>query len=117
MSATVESRILRGPDDHETFEWAPGKWFYGPRGTVTGMTVFTPTGHVKANWGDVIHHVARGLFFVGEVDWAVVRKTNARRRAAIAPRCELCGAFTNRGWHEDQICRPGKGCNRPGRPS
>jgi hypothetical protein len=112
VSAPIESRVLRGPDDLETFEWAPGKWFYGPGRDITGMTVFTPTGRVKANWGDTIHHVGRGLYFVGEVDWATARKANARRRAILAPRCEDCGAVTDRAWHEGQTCRTGKGCNR-----
>jgi hypothetical protein len=114
--APVESRILRGPDDHETFEWAPGKWSYGPGPDrpITGMKVFTPAGPVQAKWGDAIHRYSGGIYLVGEVDAAVARRAVASVRAMLAPRCEECGAFIDRDWHEDQTCRPGKGCDRPG---
>ncbi len=41
----------------EIFEWSPGKQFFGPAPEgepmpVTGYTVFTPHGRVKAEYGD-----------------------------------------------------------------
>lgn len=49
--------------------WADSKPFYGPRPTedakdypITGLTVFTPTGRVKAEFGDWVYRTPGGDF-------------------------------------------------------
>lgn len=54
---TVEAVQLTKDNGAEVFEWTPGKQFYGPGPDYApdGLTVFTPDGRVKANWGDYVY--------------------------------------------------------------
>ena len=99
------SYVLKGPDDRETFEAVPGKWFYAPGGAITGMTVFSRCGRVKAKWGDEIHYY-RGDWFVGPWTEEVARRAARRNRALLAFRCRICGRFLNQtDWFVDCCAR------------
>lgn len=58
------------------------------------------------------YHPTWEIEYLPEIDQGVARRAEQSNRAALQPHCHNCGAFTDRDWHEDQICRRGKGCRR-----
>lgn len=48
----------------------PGKPYFEPDGSWSGLSVFTPTGRVKAEFGDVIVRNSRGEFHVAKTTTA-----------------------------------------------
>lgn len=79
VQLTRENVLTEDRDD--VHEWVDGKLFFSPVGAepeaeietpwinspalrVTGLSVFTPGGKVKANWGDWIVRTRKGHFWV-----------------------------------------------------
>lgn len=60
----AERRLLTRESARELWEWIPGKAFYDPDGTISGLTVFTLAGRVKAGFGDWILSHEDGSFTV-----------------------------------------------------
>ncbi len=60
----AEVRVLTRENGRELFEWIAGKAYYEPDGSISGLTVFTPAGRVKAEFGDVIVRWLDGTFGV-----------------------------------------------------
>lgn len=58
----VEARQLTRENGAALWEWADSKPHYGPDGTVDGLTIWTPDGRVKANFGDWIVKGVDGSF-------------------------------------------------------
>lgn len=50
------------------WEWAPCKSFVEPNGSISGLSVFTAKGRVKAEFGDWIVRNFRGKFSVYKPD-------------------------------------------------
>lgn len=48
----------------QLFELVPGKFYWEPDGTVSGLSVSTPAGKVKAAFGDAIVRNAAGHYWV-----------------------------------------------------
>ena len=69
---TIDAVQLTPENGAQVWEWADSKPFYGPAPAegplrpVTGLTVFTPTGRVKAEFGDWIYRTPGGDFRVYE---------------------------------------------------
>jgi hypothetical protein len=69
---TVDAVQLTPDNGAAAWEWADSKPFYGAAPAegepmpITGLTVFTPTGRVKANFGDWIYKTPNGDFKVYE---------------------------------------------------
>jgi len=65
---TVDAVRLTSDNLWDVFEWANSKPFYGPKQSgdqqhpITGLTVFTPTGRVKAEFGDWVYRTPGGDF-------------------------------------------------------
>jgi hypothetical protein len=65
---TIDAVQLTGDNINDVFEWADSKPFFSPAPAagdpmpVTGLTVFTPTGRVKAEFGDWIYRTPGGDF-------------------------------------------------------
>lgn len=64
----IEAVQLTPENGAAVWEWADSKPFYGPAPTaggpmpITGLTVFTPTGRVKAEFGDWVYRTPGGDF-------------------------------------------------------
>jgi hypothetical protein len=50
----VEARQLTRENGREVWEWVDGKAFYEPDGTISGLTIFTLEGRMKADFDDWI---------------------------------------------------------------
>lgn len=66
---TIDAAQLTEANLWHVFEWADSKPFYGPKPNedfsdypITGPTVFTPTGRVKAEFGDWVYRTPGGDF-------------------------------------------------------
>ncbi|GAA1395229.1 hypothetical protein ACFQZ4_24070 [Catellatospora coxensis] len=67
----------------QVWEWADSKPFFDPDGTITGLTIYTPFGRVKANFGDWIVLDPKGGFFPVEADlFAAVYSDTAQEARA-----------------------------------
>jgi hypothetical protein len=51
----IEAVQLTADNERDVFEWAPGKQFYEPGGTINGLTIFTPEGRRRAVRGDWVY--------------------------------------------------------------
>jgi hypothetical protein len=61
----VQAVRLTEENGHLLIEWVePSKPFYDPGHVITGLTVFTAYGRIKANWGDWIVRLSAGRFVV-----------------------------------------------------
>jgi len=110
---TVEAVQLTPETHNAVWEWAESKPFYSPRPAdlaedkplpITGLTIFTPAGRRKANYGDWV--IRRG----NEWHTATSGELAARFGAFICPECR-CDPVTceqdDTGDHcETQACGP-----------
>jgi hypothetical protein len=55
---------LTSENGPQVWEWADSKPYYEPDKTISGLTVFTPAGRVKAEFGDWIIRTTGGAFHV-----------------------------------------------------
>lgn len=82
---TVEAVQLSGANHNAAWEWAESKPYFdnAPGGglIITGLTIFTPTGRRKANYGDWV--IRRG----GEWHTATTGELAARFGAFICAEC------------------------------
>ena len=59
----VEARQLTRDNAREVWEWINGKAYYESDGSISGLTIFTLKGRVKAEFGDWIIRGAEGDFW------------------------------------------------------
>lgn len=59
----IEAVQLTEDNGAEVWEWADSKPFYGPDGTVTGLSIYTLEGRMKADFGDWIIKGVQGEFY------------------------------------------------------
>jgi hypothetical protein len=59
----VEARLLTRENGAQLWEWADSKPHYGPDREVDGLTIWTPDGRVKADFGDWIVKDENGAFW------------------------------------------------------
>jgi len=59
----IEARQLTSENGPELWEWANSKPFYDPDGRVSGLTIFTLEGRMKAEFGDWIIRGVKGEFY------------------------------------------------------
>lgn len=108
---TVEAVQLSPDNGHLVFEWADSKPFFSPRPEgddgplpITGLTIFTPTGRRKAEYGDWV--IKRGA----EWHTATTGELKARFGEFICAECRclpsLCFADETGGECEAQACGP-----------
>jgi hypothetical protein len=59
----IEAMQLTPENGAEVWEWSDSKPFYGPRGEVTGLRIYTLEGDMKADFGDWIVRGVKGEFY------------------------------------------------------
>ncbi len=59
----VEAIQLTAENGPQVFEWADCKPFYEPDGTISGLSIFTREGRMKAEFGDWIINGVAGEFY------------------------------------------------------
>lgn len=59
----IEARQLTRENARELWEWVDGKAFVEPDGTISGLTIFTLEGRMKAEFGDWIIRGVKGEFY------------------------------------------------------
>lgn len=59
----VEARQLTRENARELWEWIDGKAYYEQDGTISGLTIFTLEGRMKADFGDWIICGVHGEFY------------------------------------------------------
>lgn len=59
----IEAVRLTEANGAEVWEWADSKPFYGPDGKVTGLSIYTLEGRMKADFGDWVVRGVQGEFY------------------------------------------------------
>jgi hypothetical protein len=59
----IEARQLTKENGPELWEWADSKPFYDPDGTVSGLSIYTLEGRMKAEFGDWVIKGVQGEFY------------------------------------------------------
>jgi hypothetical protein len=59
----IEAVRLTRESGPEVWEWADSKPFYEPDGTISGLSIFTLEGRMKADFGDWIIKGVQGEFY------------------------------------------------------
>ena len=59
----IEAVQLTRENGPEVWEWADSKPFYDPDGTISGLSIFTLEGRMKAEFGDWIIRGVKGEFY------------------------------------------------------
>lgn len=59
----IEAMLLTAETGPAVWEWADSKPYYEPDGTISGLSIYTLEGRMKADFGDWIIRGVKGEFY------------------------------------------------------